>query len=54
MNKNDALELAMETLEHRIIDFMFNHFDNENMRLLIKEYNEAIDVLEGLKDANSG
>ena len=50
MDKKDALELAMQVLEFRITDFIFDHQDNENMRTLIKEYNEAIDLLEDLQE----
>ena len=50
MDRKDALELAMRVLEFRITDFILDHQDNENMRTLIKEYNEAIDLLEDLQE----
>jgi hypothetical protein len=51
MDKNDALEIAKQYLEYKIMDIMFTgEYNVEKCKPYIKTLFEAIDTLEELKD----
>ncbi len=52
MTKNEAIELGIQELSNKAVDFEFSGEYQMSAALaeLIKKYDEAIAILEGLKD----